>query len=78
VVADLDPFTPRQLACLGIGPDIEAHDHGVRGDRQGHIGFRDSANARMQDVHLDFVGREPAERVRKCFVGTLHIGLDDD
>ena len=55
----------------------EADDRGVEAFRQRHVGFRDAADAGMQDARGDFLGAELLQRSEDRFQRALHVGLDD-
>ncbi len=42
-----------------------------------HIGFRDAADARMDDARTDFVVADLVERARDRLDRALHVALDD-
>jgi hypothetical protein len=46
------------LARFLVGAHVEADDRGAGGFRQGDVGFRDAADARMDDARRDFVVAE--------------------
>ena len=77
VVADLDAVALGGSGRFLVGTDREADDGGVETFRQRDVGFRDAADARMQDARGDFVGAELLQRAQDRFERALHVGLDD-
>ncbi len=60
-----------------VGAHREADDRGVEAFRQRDVGFRDAADAGMQDARGDLVGAELFQRSEDRFERALHVGLHD-
>ena len=56
---------------------MEADDNCVRGSCKQHISLGNTANAFVDDVHLDFGSGKLHQRIRKSFYRTVHITFHD-
>ena len=61
----------------GLGTDVEAHDDGLRGRGQHHVGFVDGAHAAVDDAHANLVVAKLLQRGFDSLHAALHVGLDD-
>ena len=78
VEADVDAFALGGGGRLGLGPDVEADDDGVRRRREHDVALGDAADRRVHHVEPHLLGRQPGERVGERLDRALHVGLDDD
>src|SRR6185312_1282976 len=65
-------------ARVRIGTHVEADDDRARRAREQHVGFRDRADAAVDDLDLHFRRRELRQRVGQRFGRAALVGLDDD
>src|SRR5205823_6608219 len=77
VVADFDAVTFGGRGRFLVGADREADDGGVETFRQRDVGFRNTADAGMQNTRGDLVGAELLQRTQNRFQRALHVGFDD-
>ena len=78
VVADLDARTFGGFARFLVRADVECQHHRTRRIRERNVGFRDAADAGVQDARPHFVVAELLHGGRDGFDGTLHVALDDE
>ena len=78
VVADVDAVALGAVARLCVGTDVEADHHGLRGAGQRDVGLGDTADALVQDVDLDLVGRQLLQGADDRLDRAVHVALDDD
>ena len=77
VIADIDAFAPCQIPRLRVGAHVEANDVGVRGGGQNHVRFGDAANAGMENLHRDLVGRQILKRALHRLDGAVDVSFDN-
>ena len=65
------------VAGGGVGTDVEAHDDGLRGGGQHHVGFVDGADAAVDDADAHLVVAELLQRGLHRLHTALYVGLDD-
>src|SRR5581483_7724749 len=75
---DLDAFALGRRARVVVGPDVEPDDDRARGLGQQHVALADGADATVNDLDLDFAGRQLPERVGQRFGRTSLVRLDHD
>src|SRR5665213_3617851 len=78
VHADIDVLAGGQVLRLAFRTDVEADDHRVGGRSEQDVGFRDGADARVEDLDADLFGGHAGERVGEDFDRTLHVELEDE
>src|SRR5690606_30270813 len=76
VVAQIQTFALDHLARRGVGPHVEAEDHGVGRQCQVGVGLGDTTHTPGNDLDLHFVVAQLAERALQGFERTAHVGLD--
>ncbi len=67
-----------QFLRLAFRTHIKSNDDRIRRRRQQHIGFRDRANARPQQLQPHFFVRQSAQQIAQHFDRSLHVGFQDD
>ena len=66
------------LLGIGVGADVEAHNDGVGGGGQHHVGLVDGANGAVDDLHPDLLVGDLLQAGLYRLSGALHVGLDDN
>src|SRR4051794_27035387 len=78
VVPDVDALAVGQLGGLPLGPDVEADDDDVVGERQVDVALADRADAAVDDPQRDVVAHlDLHERVLERLDGARVVALDD-
>src|SRR6185503_773271 len=76
--ADFDAVALGAFARELVGANIEANHGSTAGMGQDDVALGDTADARLQNLHADLVGRKFVERALDRFRRSLHIGLEHD
>src|SRR3954464_11012921 len=78
VVPDVDPLAVGELGALPLGPDVEADDDDVVGQRQVDVALADRADAAVDDPQRDVVAHlDLHQRVLERLDGARVVTLDD-
>ena len=62
----------------GVRPNVEAHDNGVGGRGQHHVGLADSSHAAVNNLDHNFFVGQFYETLFNCFHGTLYVCFHND
>ena len=68
----------RERGDAGLGGDLKADDHGATGGGALDVVRRDVADGAGEDLEVDLLAADVAERVADRLYGALRVGLDDD